>query len=222
MVETVTWFYKDSRWYESLLTSSIDKLRRIRGYPEELELDLRTPEGRFQWLLASILFAKRISANIAKKTFKIFQAEDLVTAEAILTAGWDKLVSVLDAGGYARYDFSTATNILEISKQLIEKFGDLEGLYAQAESPKHLEELLGDFRGIGPVGINIFLRELRGIWDKADPAPSRLAVQVAQKLGITQTKEIESQLVRINLEYCRKKACLQCPMKQICSAPILS
>jgi endonuclease III len=204
------------------LTTSTDELRKIKGYPEELGLDLKTPEGRFQWFLASILFAKRISSNIAKKTFKIFQAEDLVTPEAILTTGWDKLVSVLDAGGYVRYDFSTATNLLEISKQLIEKFSGLEGLYAQAESPKHLEELLGNFRGIGPVGINIFLRELRCIWDKADPAPSHLAVQVAQKLGITQIKEMESQLVRINLEYCRKKACLQCPMKQICSTPILS
>jgi endonuclease III len=222
MVETLIWLYKDPRWCKSLLTSSIDKLRKIKGYPEELGLDLKTPEGRFQWFLASLLFAKRISANIAKKTFKVFQAENLVTPEAILTAGWDKLVSILDIGGYVRYDFSTATNLLEISRQLIEKFCSLEGLYAQAESPKHLEELLGDFRGIGPVGINIFLRELRGIWDKADPAPSHLAVQVAQKLGITQIKEIESQLVRINLEYCRKKACLQCPMKPICSTPILN
>jgi endonuclease III len=204
------------------LTVDSDELGKIKSYPEELGLDLRTPEGRFQWFLASILFAKRISANIAKKTFRVFQAENLVTPEAIVTAGWDKLVSILDIGGYARYDFSTATKLLEISKQLIEKSGGLEGLYAQAGSPRHLEELLGNFRGMGPVGINIFLRELRGIWDKADPTPSHFAVQVAQKLGITQIKETESQLVRINIEYCRKKACLQCPMKSICSTPILN
>ena len=81
------------------MTSSVDELRKIKGYPEKLGLDLKTPEGRFQWFLASILFAKRISANIAKKTFKIFQVENLVTPEAILPAGWDRLVSVLDAGG---------------------------------------------------------------------------------------------------------------------------
>jgi endonuclease III len=207
----------NSCWCRLLLTLSIDVLRKIKSYSEELGLDLKTPEGRFQWFLASILFAKRISTSIAKKTFRIFQAENIVTPEAILTAGWDRLVAILDAGGYARYDFSTATNLLEISKELVENIGDLEGLYARAESPRHLEDLLGDFRGIGPVGINIFLRELRGIWDKADPVPSHLAVEVAQKLGITRIKEMESQLVRINLECCRNKGCQSCPLKQVCS-----
>lgn len=222
MVETLLSLYKNPRWCKLVLASSMDELRKIKNYSEELGLDLKTPEGRFQWFLASILFAKRISANIAKKTFKVFQAENLVTPEAIIAAEWDKLVSILDVGGYVRYDFSTATNLLGISRQLIERFGGLEGLYAKAESPKHLEELLGDFRGIGPVAINIFLRELRGIWDKADPAPSDLAVQVAQKLGITRIRETESQLVRISLEYCHKKVCLQCPVRPKCSAPILS
>jgi endonuclease III len=192
----------NSCWCRLLLTLSIDVLRKIKSYSEELGLDLKTPEGRFQWFLASILFAKRISTSIAKKTFRIFQAENIVTPEAILTAGWDRLVAILDAGGYARYDFSTATNLLEISKELVENIGDLEGLYARAESPRHLEDLLGDFRGI---------------WDKADPVPSHLAVEVAQKLGITRIKEMESQLVRINLECCRNKGCQSCPLKQVCS-----
>lgn len=199
------------------MNSRIGTLKAIKSYSEELSLDLREPRDRFQWFLASILFAKRISSAIAKRTFRMFQEEKLVTPKAILVAGWDKLVHVLDTGGYVRYDFSTASYLLAISKQILERFGSLDELHAQAESPHHLEKMLMDFKGIGPVGVNIFLRELRGIWEKADPPPSPLALQVAQKLRIKKIKEVESQLVRINLEYCKKSTCNSCPVKTICS-----
>ena len=86
------------------------RLSRIPSYSRELGLDLRKPRDRFKWFLASMLFAKRISSEIARKTYKLFEAEGLTTPDALLRAGWDKLVEVLDAGGYVRYDFSTATN----------------------------------------------------------------------------------------------------------------
>ncbi|MBO3753548.1 MAG: hypothetical protein FGF53_01510 [Candidatus Brockarchaeota archaeon] len=199
------------------MEATIRRLRKIKTYSKELGLDLNKPEERFKWFLASILFAKRISSQIAKKTFKRFQEEGLVTPEAILEAGWDKLVDVLDSGGYVRYDFSTATNLLDVSKSLLEKFGSIDGVHEKAESPEHLEELLKEFRGIGPVGVNIFLRELRGIWSKADPEPSKLAVETARRLGVKRIKEVESQLVRLNLEYCKRKACSTCPMSRTCS-----
>jgi len=197
--------------------SKIRRLKRIKTYSQELGLDLKRPEDRFKWFLASMLFAKRISSDIAKKTFKRFLEEGLLTPEAILEAGWNRLVQVLDSGGYVRYDFSTATNLLDVSKSLIERFGSLDKLHEEAESPRHLEELLTEFRGIGPVGVNIFLRELRGIWEKADPKPSKLAVETARKLRVKRIKELESQLVRLNLEYCKRKACDTCPMNRMCS-----
>ncbi|MBO3832377.1 MAG: hypothetical protein FGF51_03200 [Candidatus Brockarchaeota archaeon] len=199
------------------MEATIRRLRKIKTYSKELGLDLNKPDDRFKWFLASILFAKRISSQVAKKTFKRFQEEGLVTPEAILEAGWDKLVEVLDSGGYVRYDFSTATNLLDVSKSLLEKFGSIDGVHEKAESPEHLEELLTGFRGIGPVGVNIFLRELRGIWSKADPEPSKLAVETARRLGVKSIKEVESQLVRLNLEYCKRKACSTCPMSRTCS-----
>jgi len=104
------------------VNSRIRILKKVKTYSEELNLDLRKPEDRFKWFLASILFAKRISAEIAKRTFRRFEEEGLVTPQAILKAGWDKLVQVLDSGGYVRYDFSTASNLIDISKNLLEKF----------------------------------------------------------------------------------------------------
>jgi endonuclease III len=197
------------------------KLSKVSSYSQELGLDLRRKEDRFKWFLASILFAKRISSQIAKKTYKEFEREGIVTPESILEAGWDKLVEVLDSGGYVRYDFSTASKLLEIASTLKEKYGSLENLYAQAKDNKDLEGKLLEFKGVGPTTVNIFLRELKGIWGKARPSLSPIAKEVASKLGLSEGELeqslVESALVRIGLEFCKGEKCLACPVREECS-----
>jgi endonuclease III len=194
-------------------------LSKLQSYSDELDLDLAKPEDRFKWFLASILFAKRISAETAKETYLYFEQEELTSPDAILQAGWDRLVEVLDSGGYTRYDFSTATNLLGIAKTLKEKYGGLERLHAEASNPTDLENRLREFKGVGPVGVNIFLRELRGIWEKAKPKPSPMAVVTAQRIGLDpeDVERYESQLVRLNLEYCKKRRSSECPLGNSCA-----
>jgi endonuclease III len=198
-----------------------EKLSQVPGYSQELGLDLTREEHRFKWFLASILFAKRISSQIAKKTYKEFEREEIVTPESIVEAGWDKLVEVLDSGGYVRYDFSTASKLLEIASSLKERYGSLENLYAQAKDNKDLERKLLEFKGVGPTTVNIFLRELKSIWGKARPSLSPIAKEVASKLGLSEEdlerSAVESALVRIGLEFCRGKNCLACPIREACS-----
>jgi len=201
-----------------------EKLRQIPSYSQELGLDLRKEEDRFKWLLASILFAKRISSQIAKRTYKEFEREGIVTPESIIEAGWDKLVQILDCGGYVRYDFSTASNLLEMASNLKEKYGSLEGLYAQAKDSRDLERKLIQFKGVGPSTVNIFLRELKEIWEKAKPEISPLAKEMAAKLGLKEEElesvNIESSLVRIKLEFCKARKCSTCPVKEGCQEAI--
>jgi len=191
-------------------------LSKIESFSKELGLDLSRPADRFKWFLASILFAKRISAEIAKKTYRKFEEEKLTTPKSILEAGWDRLVEVLDSGGYVRYDFSTASNILECMRKLVEEYGDLEEVHRRAVDARDLEARLKEFKGVGPVAVNIFLRELRGVWRKADPKVSGMAVKVAKKVGLSDPKPYESALVRISLEYCKKKRCVDCPISIFC------
>lgn len=194
-----------------------EKLKQIPNYSKELGLNLKNANDRFKWFIASMLFAKRISSNIAKKTFERFIEEDLTTIDEILDAGWDKIVEVLDSGGYVRYDFSTATNILENLKKLKEEYnGSLEILHEKALDSKDLEKRLLEFKGFGPVAVNIFLRELRNIWNKANPKPSKLALEVAKKLNFNKIEKYESSLVRINIEYCKKHKCKECLVKEYC------
>jgi endonuclease III len=197
-----------------------EKLSQVPSYSQELGLDLRKEEDRFKWFLASILFAKRISSQIAKRTYKEFERENIITLESILEAGWDKLVEVLDSGGYVRYDFSTASKLLEIAASLKEKYGSLDGLYDEAKDSQDLERKLLEFKGIGPTTVNIFLRELKGIWEKAKPSLSPIAKEVASKLGLKQEEleppGAESALVRIGLEFCKMGRCSACPIKEEC------
>jgi len=198
----------------------IEKVLRLITYSQELGLDLKTGEDRFKWFLASLLFAKRISSEVAKRTYREFEKVGIVTPESIIEAGWDKLVEVLDSGGYVRYDFSTASNLLEIAASLRDKYGSLEVLYTQSKDSKNLEKRLLEFKGVGPTTVNIFLRELKAVWEKARPQLSPLAKEVALRLGLGEEEleppTVESALVRLNLEFCRRRKCSNCPVREEC------
>lgn len=197
-----------------------EKVLKLITYSQELGLDLKIEEDRFKWFLASLLFAKRISSEVAKRTYREFEKEGIVTPESITGAGWDKLVEVLDSGGYVRYDFSTASNLLEIAASLREKYGSLEVLYIQSQDSRELEKRLLEFKGVGPTTVNIFLRELKAVWEKARPQLSPLAREVASRLGLGEEElefpTVESALVRLNLEFCKRRKCSSCPVREGC------
>jgi endonuclease III len=191
-------------------------------YSEDLAIDLKEPSGRFKWFLASILFGARISGTIAAKTYKAFEQYGINSPDNIIAAGWDELVKILDEGGYVRYDFSTATKLLDIMETLKNKYGSLENLYSQASDTKDLERRLQEFKGIGTVTTQIFLRELRGVWH-ISPKVSSKAKSVAENLDINlhefegeQLSRVETALVKLSLKYCKRKKCVECPMHDFC------
>ena len=189
-------------------------------YSEDLKIDLSQPSGRFQWFLASTLFGARIGEKIASKTYRAFQGAGIDTPEKILSAGWDELVRILDSGGYVRYDFSTATKLINIMLALRERYGSLEELYQQSSDKKDLENRLKEFKGIGPVTAQIFLREIRGVWD-INPDVSDKAREMAEWLGIDlkefngeKLSRVETALIKLYLRCCKKKRCPVCPLSK--------
>jgi hypothetical protein len=137
----------------------------------DLGIDLGSgkEEERFKWLLACLLFGKPIQTSVAAQAYDTLVAARLCSPDAILRAGWDKLVRLLDEAHYVRYDFSTATKLLEISQELKRRYGTVSNLIAQSKSPRELSAKLQEFKHIGPVTARIFLRELR----VCSPASSR-------------------------------------------------
>jgi len=213
-------------------------------YASALGINLASMESDevFKWFLASVLFGTRISESIAMKTYKEFKKAGVLSPETILETGWQGLVDILDRGGYVRYDFKTATKLLEVMRALKEKYeGDLNRLHFFAEDERDLEKKLqGLGKGIGPVTVNIFLREMRDLWEKAEPPLSQPALLASRKLGLTHETDaeacleqlkamweadellewrfsnLEAALAKLGKNYCRKKRCTVCPIKEEC------
>jgi len=214
-----------------------------------IDLEGGKSEEVFKWFLASILFGARITEKIAMNTYHEFERRGVLTPDNILRTGWNGLVEILDAGGYVRYDFKTATKLLETMRFLKKEYnGNLNNLHSQASDPRDLEHRIkGLGKGIGNVTANIFLRELRGVWEKADPSPTELVVLASRNLGFTKiagrgererleilsdlkhvwerTKvevkkftDFEAALVRLGRDFCRRKKCKNCPVNKYCKA----
>jgi len=220
-------------------------LSRLPGrFAAELGIEVKAgPVERQKWFLAAILYGARISGKLAARTYEVFAARGIYAPEAILEQGWDNLVVLLDAGGYARYDFKTATKLLKVMASLKEQYqGSLERLHTVAADCPDLEGRLQDLApGIGPATANIFLRELRGVWSKATPPLSPLAQLAGEHLGLLPPglspaaaltvleeewrrlppglhdfADLEAALVRLGRDYCRKPQGTPCPMNAYC------
>jgi endonuclease III len=215
-------------------------------FSSSLNIDLSSADLKeiFKWFLASILFGARISETIAINTYRQFEKQNVLSAQEIIDTGWDGLVRILDNGGYVRYDFKTATKLLEIMGALKVLYqGDVNKLHLEAKESSDLENRLKNLgKGIGDVTVNIFLRELRGIWQKADPLPSDLVILSARNLGLILSKikskkgildelksvyeknkvkgkgfvDFEAALLRLGKDFCRKEKCEICVVKNFC------
>jgi endonuclease III len=218
-------------------------------FSRELGIDLDAGRSAeiFRWFFASVLFGARISEIIVKRTVRAFEEARVTAPDDIERTGWDGLVAILDRGGYVRYDFKTATKLLDLSRTLRERYqSDLNRLHAAAEDPRDLEARLKDLaKGIGDVTVNIFLREMRGIWSKARPLPSDLVMRSAANIGLIPRglrdrdkaltgllqfwrreggssrdfADLEAALLRIAKNFCRKASCTACPVRQACRRP---
>ena len=160
---------------------------RGQKYSEVLGIDVSDGETEiFKWFVASLLFGAPISEATAIKTYRCFEKHGVLTPVKMLKTGWNGLVSILDEGGYTRYDYKTADKITVVMKNLIAKYsGNLDFIHDKAVDSNDLEERLKDLgKGIGEVTVSIFLRDLRGVWAKADSKPTNLEILAAEELGI--------------------------------------
>lgn len=153
-------------------------------FSAEMAIDLDR-EGREveRWFLAATLFGTRISAAIAIRTYLTMSRAGVRTLADVASREWDDLVALLDRGGYARYDFRTATRLQRLAVVVRELHGGMIGSLRD-RSISEIRSALDALPGWGPVTVSLFLREMRGVWPGLDPPLDERTLQAAKHLGL--------------------------------------
>lgn len=168
--------------------STIDEV--IERYPttfaEEAGITVANePAALYQVFVLANMQAKPINASVAARAAKGLFEAGIDTPQAMNDAPRSQLIRIFGAHKYARYDESTATRLQDGARQLLDEYdGDLRVLYDAASSRTDLKKRLQAFPGFGPAGVDIFLREVQGVWPDIAPVVDKKARQGAEKLGV--------------------------------------
>lgn len=184
--------------------------RHGRTYAAEAGIRLADkPSPLFQLLVLALLLSARISADIAIAAARELFTAGYRTPRAMIDATWQDRVDALGRGHYRRYDERTASMLADTSTHLLDRWnGDLRKLHDDAgDDPERLRQLLQEFKGIGPSGAGIFLREVQAVWPGISPYVDQHVEQAAQRFGVprsaltaspTRTATLAAALVRLS------------------------
>lgn len=217
-------------------------------YSRELGINLSKSDQHelFLWLIASKLSGTRVNDDVAKKAYKAMISRGLDNPKSIVEAEDAIISKALSASGFMKDDFTIVRELKEISRAIIEEYdGDLNLVHKQASDSQSLEQLLSGLPGMGPITTKVFLRELRGIWDKANPLPAHSTACSARRIGLTRIlakndedllnvlellqkfwskfevpdrefADFEVGLLRLGKNFCLKGKCLKCQLAVYC------
>ena len=160
---------------------------RLGGrYSAELGIDVDAGDAEVErWFLAATLFGTRISASVAERTFGVLSRAGLARIGQARHILAEDLVACLDEGGYTRYDFRTADRLQALSEVIGERYDGQAAVIGQMFTTyPELRQALDALPGWGPVTIELFLRELRGVWPGAQPPLDQRAASGASHLGL--------------------------------------
>jgi endonuclease III len=115
----------------------------------------------FKWFVASFLMGKRIQADIAAQAYRVIvEKHRRDTARKLAGCTHRELVAMLGEAHYVRYDETTAERLRHLGKKLNDDYASKIGnIHRASEDRKDFEKRLGDFEGVGPKTIEIFMRD---------------------------------------------------------------
>ncbi|SCK56880.1 hypothetical protein [Streptomyces sp. WMMB 322] len=153
-----------------------------RTYAEQAGIKLRdTPSPLYRLLVLSMLLSARIRADVAVAAARALSDAGMTDARRMAEATWQQRVDALGVGGYRRYDERTSTQLGDGAELLLRKYkGDLRRMRGEGR----VAQLLREVPGIGPTGVDIFLREAQEVWPEFGPYIDQKAQQGAQRLGL--------------------------------------
>ncbi|MDT0444472.1 HhH-GDP family DNA glycosylase [Streptomyces johnsoniae] len=150
-------------------------------YAEQAGIRLRnTPGPLYQVLVLAHLLSARIRSDIAVDAARALFDAGMRDPRRMRDATWQQRVDALGVGGYRRYDERTATQLGDGARLLLDRYGgDPRRLRGE-----NVTERLREYPGIGPMGVDIFLREVQAVWPEYAPYIDRKAQDGAERVGL--------------------------------------
>jgi len=170
---------------ESVVQVLLDRFGRTSAEQAGIRLADK-PSPLYQLLVLATLLSARISGDIAVAAAKELFAAGYRTPQRMRQSSWQDRVDTLGRAGYRRYDERTSTMLDDAAVLLLDRWrGDLRNLRDDAGAdPQRIRELLTEFKGMGPVGADIFLREVQAVWPEVAPYVDGRVMQGAEKVGL--------------------------------------
>jgi hypothetical protein len=185
-------------------------------YAEQAGIRLEgAPAPLYRLLVLAVLLSTRIRAAIAVDAARALADAGMGTPQKMRAASWQQRVDALGRASYKRYDESTATALGDGADLLRREYrDDLRALRDRADGdPVRIREALTAFPRLGPVGADIFCREVQDVWPSLRPAIDGKALDGARRIGLpddpgelarlapgTQLAPVAAALVRVALD----------------------
>ncbi|MFI5062669.1 MAG: hypothetical protein ACHP9Z_01635 [Streptosporangiales bacterium] len=206
-------------------------------YSSELGINVNAGDAEIErWFLAATLFGTRITAQTAERTFRVLTSAGLVRIGQARHIPAGAFIAYLDEGGYGHYDAQMVARLQALSEIIGERYDGQAVLIGHRHiTYPALRAALDVLPGWGPVTIQLFLRELRGVWPGARPPLDPRAQYAARHLGLTGPAspdlpgltqlaadthtdpcDLESALVRLTLAHHGRRMS-RCPGGDLCA-----
>jgi len=197
----------------------------------------------FKWFVASVLLGSPVRATSALAAYRMLESRGLLDARRLGAVDEALLAESLLAAGITGYTRRVAGTLRLAVESLVNDYdADINRLHFFAEDANDLVVRLRRLgRKVPCRAVNLFLREMRGVWEKAHPGVSGAAVEAARCLGIVGEgvavgeaedelravwerasradrtyADFEVALVRLGENYCEMRRCIVCPMGKLC------
>ncbi|MEJ5944027.1 endonuclease [Pseudokineococcus basanitobsidens] len=164
--------------------------RHGQTYADESGIRLKdTPAPLFELLVLSSLLSANLQADLGVRTARALREAGLTTADKLAGASDEQRWQVLADARYLRKE-QTARQLGQLAERAQEEFsGDLRRMREAAFGGgggglEALREAVRGFTGIGPLGVDIFCREVQAVWSQLRPFADERATDPARALGL--------------------------------------
>ncbi|EOO03358.1 putative d-amino acid oxidase protein [Phaeoacremonium minimum UCRPA7] len=147
-------------------------------------------------ILNALLSSTRISHTLAAKTLSCLVDENYHDIHVLHKTSWQERTEVLTAGGFTHYREKTATYLGDLAELIKTKYDDdasellpYPSKQPEAEMNKEgsvtlLKTRLEEIKGLGPMGIDIFLGSIQGFFAYVAPFLDSRSRETANAIGL--------------------------------------